>query len=69
MAPHPPAPKGRSAVTEMVHAETALPWWQDAGLRKLFFWQACIVMSQMVVGYDEVDVGSFQAMEPWLKGR
>jgi hypothetical protein len=43
-------------------------WWRDSGLRKLILWQGCILVSQMTVGYDEVVVGSFQAMNPWIKG-
>jgi hypothetical protein len=44
-------------------------WWRDSGLRKLIFWQACILISQMTVGYDEIVVGSFQAMKPWIEGQ
>ncbi|TVY35415.1 Lactose permease [Lachnellula occidentalis] len=40
--------------------------WRDKGLRKLLFWQGCIVVSQMTVGYDESVVGSLQAMKPWI---
>ncbi|KAG9522147.1 MFS sugar transporter-like protein, partial [Aureobasidium melanogenum] len=40
-------------------------WWKDVGLRKLICWQACILASQMVTGYDESVVGSFQSMQPW----
>lgn len=43
------------------------PWWRDSGLRRLVFWQGCILISQMVVGYDEVIVGSFQSMDPWVQ--
>ncbi|KAF4843973.1 Lactose permease [Colletotrichum siamense] len=42
-----------------------LPWWKDQGLRKLIFWQTCILAAQITVGYDEVIVGSFQALQPW----
>jgi hypothetical protein len=45
------------------------PWWRDSGLRRLVFWQTCILISQMVVGYDEVIVGSFQSMDPWVQGK
>ncbi|TVY45738.1 Lactose permease [Lachnellula subtilissima] len=44
-------------------------WWRDRGLRKLLFWQGCIVVSQMTVGYDESVVGSLQAMKPWIDDR
>ncbi|TVY14531.1 Lactose permease, partial [Lachnellula arida] len=46
---------------------TNVSWWRDKGLRKLLFWQGCIVVSQMTVGYDESVVGSLQAMKPWLE--
>ncbi|KAI8312033.1 Lactose permease [Colletotrichum sp. SAR11_59] len=42
-----------------------LPWWKDQGLRKLIFWQTCILAAQITVSYDEVIVGSFQALQPW----
>ncbi|KAJ0283661.1 hypothetical protein CBS470a_007201 [Colletotrichum nupharicola] len=45
-----------------------LPWWKDQGLRKLIFWQTCILAAQITVGYDEVIVGSFQALQPWQDG-
>lgn len=45
------------------------PWWRDGGLRKLIFWQTCILAAQMTVGYDEVIVGSFQALQPWQDGK
>ncbi|KAJ9137941.1 Hexose transporter protein [Pleurostoma richardsiae] len=61
-----PAPDKPSALTAAVSA-APLPWWRDAGLRKLIFWQSWILVSQMVVGYDEVIVGTFQAMDPWQK--
>jgi hypothetical protein len=38
-------------------------WWKSSGLRRLVLWQACLLVSQMVVGYDEVVVGSFQSMD------
>ncbi|EXJ94890.1 hypothetical protein A1O1_00008 [Capronia coronata CBS 617.96] len=41
-------------------------WWKDAGVRKLVLWQVCILISQMTTGYDEVVVGSFQSMKPWV---
>ena len=47
---------------------SVVPWWRDAGLRKLIFWQSWILVSQMIVGYDEVIVGTFQAMAPWREG-
>lgn len=40
-------------------------WLRDVGLRKLLFWQFCIMASQISVGYDEAIMGSFQAMKPW----
>lgn len=43
-------------------------WWKDSGLRRLMFWQLCILVSQATVGYDESLVGSFQAMQPWVEG-
>lgn len=49
-------------------ATVVVPWWRDAGLRTLVFWQTWILVSQMIVGYDEVIVGSFQAMEHWRNG-
>ncbi|KAH8897560.1 general substrate transporter [Thozetella sp. PMI_491] len=56
---------GKPSALRASAAAEVLPWWQDAGLRKLIFWQFWILVSQMVVGYDEVIVGSFQAMDPW----
>lgn len=47
---------------------TNAKWWRDKGLRKLVFWQCCILVSQMTAGFDETVVGSFQAMEPWVQG-
>lgn len=47
---------------------TNAKWWKDAGLRRLVFWQTCILVSQMTVGYDESVTGSFQAMKPWVEG-
>ncbi|KAH7042072.1 hypothetical protein B0J12DRAFT_762143 [Macrophomina phaseolina] len=44
---------------------TKAQWWRDSGLRRLVFWQSCILISQMTVGYDESVTGSFQAMQPW----
>lgn len=44
-------------------------WWRDNGLRKLVFFQVCILISQMTVGYDESVVGSLQAMRPWVEGQ
>lgn len=46
-----------------------LPWWRDSGLRKLIFWQTCILAAQITVGYDEVIIGSFQALQPWQDGK
>jgi hypothetical protein len=43
-------------------------WWKDSGLKRLVFWQGCILISQMTVGYDESIVGSFQAMDSWVEG-
>lgn len=43
-------------------------WWRDPGLRRLVFWQSCILLSQMTVGYDESVTGSLQSMQPWLDG-
>ncbi|KAH6869064.1 general substrate transporter [Thelonectria olida] len=54
-----------AAATTTAWAKDALPWWKDRGLRKLVLWQMCILFSQFLVGYDEVIVGSFQAMQPW----
>lgn len=45
-----------------------LQWWRYSGIRRLVFWQTCILVSQMVVGYDEVVVGSFQSMDSWVQG-
>lgn len=45
------------------------PWWRDGGLRKLVFWQTCILAAQITVGYDEVIIGSFQALQPWQDGK
>ncbi|KAK4498922.1 hypothetical protein PRZ48_009432 [Zasmidium cellare] len=45
---------------------TNAQWWRDPGLRRLVFWQACILLSQMTVGYDESVTGSLQSMQPWL---
>ncbi|CAO2658333.1 Nn.00g060560.m01.CDS01 [Neocucurbitaria sp. VM-36] len=42
-------------------------WWADSGLRRLVFWQLCILLSQVTVGYDESVTGSFQAMQPWIE--
>ncbi|KAF3005415.1 hypothetical protein E8E14_000412 [Neopestalotiopsis sp. 37M] len=44
-----------------------VPWWKKSGLRRLVFWQSCILVSQMIVGYDEVVVGSFQSMDNWVQ--
>lgn len=57
-----------SAMRQLLAQTEHPPWWHDKGLRKVIFWQACIMMSQMIVGYDEVIVGSFQSMDPWVKG-
>lgn len=43
-------------------------WFKDRGLKRLVFWQACILISQMTIGYDESLIGSFQAMSPWIQG-
>lgn len=43
-------------------------WWCDSGLRRLVFWQACILVTQMTAGYDGSVVGNFQAMDPWIEG-
>ncbi|KAF8864878.1 general substrate transporter [Acephala macrosclerotiorum] len=57
-----------SPVTTMNLPNNTNPqWWHDRGLQRLIFWQMCILISQMTVGFDESIVGSFQAMEPWIR--
>ncbi|CAK4020779.1 general substrate transporter [Lecanosticta acicola] len=41
-------------------------WWKDPGLRTLNFLILGIISIQITSGYDQVVVGSFQAMRPWL---
>lgn len=57
-----------SALQTAMDTAVVVPWWRDSGLRKLIFWQSWILVSQMVVGYDEVIVGTFQTMKPWKQG-
>lgn len=61
-------PNGSMAAAAATIANPDGPWWRDGGLRKLVFWQSWMLVSQMTVGYDEVIVGTFQAMDPWQKG-
>lgn len=49
--------------------KSILPWWKDGGLRKLILWQTCISAAQITVGFDEVIIGSFQALQPWQDGK
>ncbi|KAL6414263.1 hexose transporter protein [Ilyonectria robusta] len=60
-------PNGSMAAAAATIANPDGPWWRDGGLRKLVFWQSWMLVSQMTVGYDEVIVGTFQAMDPWQK--
>ncbi|CZR51835.1 related to hexose transporter protein [Phialocephala subalpina] len=56
-----------SPVVMKLPNNTSPQWWRDRGLRRLIFWQMCTLVTQMTVGYDESIVGSFQAMEPWIR--
>ena len=65
---NPPKSAAEPGLLELTGILT-LPWWKDAGLRKLIFWQICISAAQITVGYDEVIIGSFQALQPWQDGK
>ncbi|KAK8230310.1 general substrate transporter [Phyllosticta capitalensis] len=55
-----------AAQLETLQNNTNPKWWKDAGLRRLLFWQGCVLVSQMTVGYDESVIGSLQTMQPWV---
>lgn len=57
-----------AAQLETLQNNTNPKWWKDAGLRRLLFWQGCVLVSQMTVGYDESVIGSLQTMQPWVDG-
>ncbi|PSN59349.1 hexose transporter [Corynespora cassiicola Philippines] len=62
-----PSVSGDGELTSHILDGPKPKWWKDSGLRRLMFWQLCILVSQATVGYDESLVGSFQAMQPWVE--
>ena len=56
------------AMHSNVATDESLSLRSNKGLRRLVFWQSCLLVSQVTVGYDEVLVGSLQTMPKWLEG-